>query len=198
MNLTTTPKSSSSYQFLQRIAAGCDCCICKNKLTNIRDFRDPRPLAPLILQLMQERGEQIPVFENPENSRPEDNLFVCRECFASFVGVARARYINRERDIIYNMPVKEDFQDAYLLDEDLENGCVRMLRYKGVTHHTTEKFNIACTGEKIESRGKAARSARIGAFSELECPVCRKQILSSMKKDLSNFFPDPKLPGMDA
>lgn len=186
---TASKKSSNAYQHFLHISSGASCCICGKELTDTRDFCDPQPLVPLILRTMQENGEQPR--EVPDGSGPEEALFACRACFASVVIPARTSYITREREVIYNIQSKESSQDAYLLDEDIEHGVIRILRYHRMTHHTIEKFTLACTGEKIETRGKAARSAKIGTFSELECPKCRKQILNFLESkeiDLSDFY----------
>lgn len=156
--------SMNSFQIFQSLTTDRTCCICGKKLTAISDFCDPTPLYSA------------------------DNEFSCHECFCKYVVKARIVYINEEKELIYNISPKKDPVDPYLENESPEIGQIRLISYKGVVHHTPEKYTLSCTQEKIPSRGKAARSARIGDFSELNCPDCRKLLLRDIPV-LATHFP---------
>lgn len=143
----------NTYQMIQRLAVGRTCCFCKKELTVLADFCDPTPVYS-----------------------PEEEI-CCQECFHKYVLPARAIYVQKEREIIYNIIVPEDVSDPYQQKESLKNGQVRLLTYQKIVHHTPSKYNISCSGP-IPARGKASRSARMGNFSELTCPECRELLLS--------------------
>lgn len=155
----------NSFQLFQSITSDCTCCICGRELTMISDFCDPTPL------------------------HSEENAFACRECFHTHVVKARALYIDAERDRIYHISSKKESVDPYLKEESPENGIVRLIRYQGVIHHTPERYVLACTEDRIPTRGKAARSARMGVFSDLNCPECRAKLLKAIP-ELASYSPD--------